>query len=117
MELLLPQLLCVVSDNPDGSDGVFFAGGQRSGTFQNGIQFLQAGCIQRTTNHVVLYDTVLDLAFAQLCAQLGIFRNGDTTVIHQYTRLRILELLDQSGDNGLFRLQYFCVRHIDFTSL
>ena len=50
-------------------------------------------------------------------AQLGIFRNGDTTVIHQYTRLRILELLDQSGDNGLFRLQYFCVRHIDFTSL
>ena len=112
-ELLVTQLLGVLVDDSHGGDGVGIAGGQRSGTVQNGIQLVQADVLHSEAGQGVLNNTVLDALLTQLDTQSGILSNGDTLVVDQNTGVGALQLLGQSGDNGLLLRQNLCVRHLD----
>ena len=81
----------VFIDHADGSDGVLGAGGQRSGSVQDGVELLKADLVECETNQGVLYDGVLHALFTQLAAEIGM------AIIGSILLVRLIRQVEQNA--------------------
>ena len=108
------QLLAVIIDDTERSDGVILSGGQRSGAVEDVVETAHPQLVQSLSGQGVLDNSVVDLVLAQLGTQCGVLRNGDSLVIDQDTCACALDAFSQSFDYRLLFAKNLCIWHIVF---
>ena len=108
----LIELLAVIAEYTERSDGIILGGSQRGGAVEDVIELVHPQLVQSLSGQGVLDNSVLDALLAQLGTKCGILTDGDALEVHEDARAGALDTLGKCFDYCLLFAKNLCVWHV-----